>query len=211
VSAADRPPGPWSPPVGENIARGPVDYRVVEGRYLVTRIYVYPSGLSYVEHTSRATLLGWPLLHVTAGRCPETGRRTVARGWVAVGRLAVGGLAVGQAAAGVVAVAQVGLSLLFLLGQAGLSGHAAVAQLGVARVWAIGQVAVAGREAVGQLAVAPYALGQLGLGRHVVDMRRRDPEAAEHFRTLRDRLLGWLGVALPARALPAERPPHAPG
>jgi hypothetical protein len=207
VSPFDRPPGHWSQPGGGNLAREPVDYRVVEGRYLVTRIFVYPSGLSYVERTSRATLLGWPLLHMTAGRCPETGRRTVAKGWVAVGRLAVGGIAVGQVAVGVLAIAQLGFALILLLGQAGLSGHTAVAQLGAARVTAVGQLVVAGREAVGQLAAAPYALGQVGLGRHVVDGRRRDPEAVAHFQTMRDRLLGWLGVTPPTRALPAERSP----
>ncbi len=185
-----------------NLATQEIEYKVVEGSVVVTKLFVYPSGQSYVERTSRATFLGWPLFHMTIGRCPETGRRKVAQGWLAVGRIAFGGLAVGQLAVGIVALAQLGLGLVLALAQAGGSVWRSAGQLALAGKAAYGQVAVAGEEAVGQLAVARYALGQIGVGRHVVDMRRRDREALEHFAPLIELVMG--------PDLPAERPLEQP-
>lgn len=54
------------------------------------RRYVYPNGTHFGELRSHRTILGLPLMHYTSGRCPETGRRIVAKGILAVGRLAVG-------------------------------------------------------------------------------------------------------------------------
>ena len=173
-------------------AQDRVAYRVSEGRYLVTRRFVYPSGHTYTETTSRATFLGWPLFQMTLGRSPETGRRQVAKAWLAVGRMALGGLAVGQLGVGVIAVAQLGVGLLFSLAQIALSGHLAAGQIGVAATGSYAQVAVARNEAVGQVAVARYALGQVGVGRHVYDSGRRDPEVLDHFAPLLDHLSHWL-------------------
>jgi len=173
-----------------NLANEPIDYKVTETERFITRTYVYPTGTAFTEKTSKATLIGWPLFHMTLGKCPETGRRKVAKGWVAVGRFALGGIAVGQVAMGLVAVAQLGFGVLFLLAQGGLSGYGAVAQASVAGDFAYGQVAVARREAVGQIAVAEYAMGQIGIGRHVLDMKRRDPEAGRHFAPILDFFTG---------------------
>jgi hypothetical protein len=176
--------------VEPNLANQEIDYRVTEGRHFVTRRFVYPTGRAFSETTSRATLLGWPLVHITIGRCPETGRRRLARGWVAIGRLAIGGLAVGQAAVGLVAIAQLGVGLLLALAQLGISGQAAIAQVALSARAAAGQIAVARDEAIGQIAIARYAMGQVGVGRHVYDSDRRDAEALAHFTAIRDRLSG---------------------
>jgi hypothetical protein len=197
--------------VNANLAAQQVEYRVVEGPILVTRLYVYPSGLSYAERTSRASLLGWPLLHVTMGRCPETGRRKVARGWVAVGRFAFGGVAIGQVAAGLVTVAQVGFGLLLALAQAGLSLHTAAGQVAVGRTSAYGQVAVAATEAVGQVAVGHFALGQIGVGRHVWDTRSSDPLAREHFQPVLDRFRRWVGEPVGGEPVGATAVEQEPG
>jgi hypothetical protein len=57
-------------------------------------------------------------LHYTRGKCPETGKRVVAKGVVAVGRLAMGIFAIGQAAIG----------LMFGLGQIA-TGEIAIGQI----------------------------------------------------------------------------------
>ncbi len=173
-----------------NHANQEIDYRVTEGRHFVTRRYVYPTGQGYTETTSRATLLGWPLVHITLGRCPETGRRRLARGWVAIGRLAVGGLAVGQVGVGLVAIAQLGLGLLLALAQLGMSGQVAIGQVALSARTAAGQIAVARDDAIGQVAIARYAMGQVGVGRHVFDSDRRDDEALTHFTAILERLTG---------------------
>jgi len=174
-----------------NLARGEVDYDIIESPRLVTRRYVYATGNAYTEVTSKASWMGWPLFHMTLGRSPETGRRRVAKGWLAVGRFAVGGVALGQVALGFVAVAQLGFGLLFAVAQGGFSAYKSVSQIAVAPVAAYGQVALARTEAVGQVAVAEYAMGQVGMGRYVFDAKRRDPEAAEHFAPILSRLGMW--------------------
>jgi hypothetical protein len=79
----------------------------------------------------------------------------------------------------------------------------------VARTASYGQVAVAGEEAVGQVAVARYAMGQVGVGRHVLDSRRQDPEARAHFAPLLATMEQWLGVSPRpiGEPLPTELPP----
>ena len=176
-----------------NLANQEIDYKVSEGQYFVTKTFVYPNGRAYTETTSTGTLLGWPLFQMTIGRCPETGRRRVAKAWLAVGRIAFGGIAVGQLGIGIVAIAQLGIGLTFALAQLGVSAHTSVAQIGIASKAAYGQLSVAGEEAIGQVAVARYAMGQVGVGRYVYDVKRRDHEALEHFAPILDRMSQWQG------------------
>src|SRR5256885_1818581 len=95
-----------------------VEYKIDETPRGVWRRFLYPDGQLFEEFVSHRWVGGLPLLHYTRGRCPETGRRVVARGVVAIGRLAVGVVAIGHASAGVIAIGQLAVGLLFGLGQA---------------------------------------------------------------------------------------------
>jgi hypothetical protein len=161
---------------------GPVEYQVEETRFGLWRRYLYAGGDLFEEFTSHRRLLGVPLLHYTRGRCPETGKRVVARGLIAVGRLAVGVVAVGQAAAGFVAVGQLALSPLLGIGQAA-TGLVALGQLAVGALLGLGQFA-AGYVAVGQFGLGGYVLAQFGIGEHVWDVRGAAPAARQFFRSL---------------------------
>ena len=47
------------------------------------------------EYRSKLELFGWPLVHVTRGYNPVTGKQRVSRGVIAIGEIAIGGLALG--------------------------------------------------------------------------------------------------------------------
>lgn len=166
----------------DNLLLQPVEYRIDETPWGVWRRFLYTSGELFEEFTSHRRVFGVPLLHFTRGKCPETGRRVVAKGIVAVGRFAVGVVAVGQAAAGFVAVGQLALSPLLGIGQAS-TGIIAVGQLAIAAVFGIGQAA-ASYAALGQFGLGHYVLAQLGLGEHVWDVRGVDPAAVQFFKAL---------------------------
>ncbi|MDR3638781.1 MAG: hypothetical protein P4L84_33550 [Isosphaeraceae bacterium] len=146
------------------------------------RRFVYPSGELFEEFTSYQRYFGLPLLHYTRGRCPETGKRIVARGIVAIGRLAVGVVAIGQASLGVVALGQLAIGLAFGLGQA-TTGVLAVGQLALGVLFGLGQFTT-GYVAIGQLAFGKYVLAQFGAGLHVWDVRGASPIARQFFRSL---------------------------
>src|SRR3954469_15428593 len=101
-----------------NILLSAIDYQSETTRLGEWRRFLYPDGRLFQEFISHRRLFGWPLLHFTQGKNPETGKRIVAKGIVAVGRLAVGGLAIGQASTGVLAIGQLAIGVLFGLGQA---------------------------------------------------------------------------------------------
>jgi tRNA A-37 threonylcarbamoyl transferase component Bud32 len=98
------------------------------------------------EYKSKATLLGWPLVHVAARRDPAHGYPTVAKGWIAVGTgTAIGGIAVGGSGAlGGIALAGGGAVGVFALG-----GGCAIGLLALAGGWAAGGVAVGGGAGIG--------------------------------------------------------------
>lgn len=166
----------------KNLLLEPVEYKVEETRFGVWRRFVYPSGDLFEEYRSRRRFLGLPLLHYTRGKCPETGKRIVAKGVVAVGRLAVGIVAIGQAAAGFVAVGQLAVSPLLGIGQAA-TGLVAVGQLAVAALFGVGQFAT-GYVAVGQLGLGRWVLAQWGIGENVWDTRGASAAARQFFRWL---------------------------
>lgn len=165
--------------VPKNVLLDNVEYkiRVTElGRW---QSYVYPSGELFEEFISHKSWRGWPLIHYTRGRCPETGKRIVAKGVVAIGRLAVGVVAIGHASAGIIAIGQLGLGLVLGLGQA-TTGFLAIGQVAIALGLGIGQFAI-GYAAIGQLAVGVYAMGQAAVGVYVWDMKAVAPEAKRFF------------------------------
>jgi hypothetical protein len=165
-----------------NLLLQDVQYKVDETRFGVWRRFVYPDGQLFEEFTSHQRLIGLPLVHYTRGKCPETGKRLVAKGVVAIGRLAVGILAIGHASAGVVAIGQLGLGLVFGLGQAS-TGMLAIGQLAIAAEFGLGQIST-GWIAIGQIAFGRYVLAQFGIGQYVWDMRGASPVAREFFRGL---------------------------
>jgi hypothetical protein len=166
----------------KNLLLEKVEYKIETTNFGVWRRFVYPNGAYFAEFKSHATFMGLPLFHYTRGKCPETGRRIIAKGMIAVGRLAAGILAIGHASFGLIAIGQLGLGILFGLGQ-GSTGLYAIGQLALGLMFGLGQFAT-GQIAIGQFAYGKYVLAQLGYGDYVWSMKRADPEAVIFFKSL---------------------------
>jgi hypothetical protein len=165
-----------------NLLLAPVEFQLETTPLGNWRRFVYPNGELFAEFVSHRQVRGWPLLHYTRGRNPETGRRIVAKGVFAIGRLAVGLVAIGQASAGVFAIGQLAIGLLFGLGQA-TTGVFALGQFVIAVLFAAGQFSL-GYVAIGQFAIGKYALAQIGIGEYVWDTRDSAPQAVAFFKSL---------------------------
>ena len=101
------------------------------------------------EYRSKTSIFGFPLIHITRGIDPDTGRLRVACGWIAVGDIAVGGIALGGLTCGLLSLGGVSLGLFSLSGLA--VGMMAAGGLAVA-IWnAFGVIAVSWHAAVGLL------------------------------------------------------------
>lgn len=173
----------------KNLLLEDIEYKIDKTSLGVWRRFAYPSGELFEEFVSYRKMFGLPLLHYTRGRCPETGKRIVARGIVAVGRLSLGVLAIGHASGGIIAIGQLGLGLLLGLGQAS-TGLYAIGQLAIGGIFGLGQIAT-GYVAIGQLGFGKYVLGQLGYGRYVWDTRGASSVAEQFFRSIRS-MINWL-------------------
>ncbi len=68
----------------------------------------FPTYVGY-EFRSRLEILGWPLVHVTKGYDPLTGKPRVSKGVIAIGEIAIGVFALGGLAVGGIAVGGLGL------------------------------------------------------------------------------------------------------
>lgn len=167
----------------ENLQNQPIDWKETETGFFRIKSFVYPTGLSYTEYTSHAQVGSWPLVQITLGRHPETGRRKVAKGVIALGRIAVGVLPIGQLAAGLFPIGQLALGLGIAFGQGAFSVFSAIGQLAVAPFFALGQFAVA-YAAIGQLCVGYYCLAQAAVGVHLWTVKVKDPATLEFFRNL---------------------------
>ena len=159
-----------------------IEYRFDETPNGVWKRFVYPTGELFEEFVSHHRVLDMPLLHYTRGRCPETGKRVVAKGFIAIGRIAFGVIAIGHASFGLVAIGQLAIGILLGLGQA-TTGVLALGQLAIGGAFAFGQIAT-GYVAIGQIGFGNYVLSQFGIGKHVWDMRGADFEAQQFFKTL---------------------------
>ena len=166
----------------QNMLLEEVEYQIEETPRGVWRRFVYPTGELFEEFVSHSRLLNLPLLHYTRGRCPQTGRRIVAKGFIAIGRLAMGVIAIGHASVGVIAIGQLAVGMLFGLGQAA-TGLLALGQLAIGGLLGLGQI-VTGFVAAGQVGLGHYVLAQFGMGEHVWDMRGADAAARQFFRSL---------------------------
>jgi hypothetical protein len=121
---------------------------------------VVVAGAASYEYVSKATLFGWPVLHVAQGIDPATGKPRVARGIIAVGDIAMGGLAIGGLAVGLIAVGGLGLGFFALGGMA--VGAFAAGGIGIGWYWAFGGIAVSLGYAIGGLALAPHTISGAG-------------------------------------------------
>ena len=118
------------------------------------------------EYKSRATIFGWPLVHITRG-VDANGRELTAKGVIAIGGRAYGVLAFGGTAIGVLPIG--GLSMgLFSIGGLAIG------------LFAFGGGAVGG-VAIGGGAAGYYAFGSGAVGKYVYATNRRDFEAAVFF------------------------------
>ena len=80
----------------KNLLLEKVEYKVERTYFGSWRTEFYETGARFAEFKSRDGTLEIPFRHYTAGICPETGKRLVARKVIAVGRKAAGVIAVGQ-------------------------------------------------------------------------------------------------------------------
>jgi tRNA A-37 threonylcarbamoyl transferase component Bud32 len=135
---------------------------------------------TFYEYKSKTTFLGLPLVHVTRGLDPITGRLKPANGWIAVSdTAAVGGIAVGGAtAAGGIAVGGAGA-----VGVVAIGGGGAMGVLAFSGGLAIGAlVAVGGGVAAsfgfalgGGIATGKFAVGGGAVsGEHVIKKGHAD-------------------------------------
>jgi predicted Ser/Thr protein kinase len=148
----------------------------------------HPSSRLSLDYRSPIMIFGLPLLHVTSGIDPATGRQRVARGIVAVGGIAHGVVACGGLAIGGFAFGGLSLGVFSYGGLA--AGALAIGGIGVGLVGAFAGVAVA-PVAIGGHAIGHYAYGGAGWGNHVCSPLRNDPTAVEFFGT-------WIQKFLPA-------------
>jgi hypothetical protein len=142
---------------------------------LLCRACIQQRAILGFEYRSRASLGGWPLIHICLGVDPGTNRPRVARGIVAIGNVAVGVVAIAGLACGLVSVGGASLGLLFALGGAAVGLGLSVGGL------AVGSIAVGGA-AFGLV----YAVGGAAFAPSIVDGRRCDPAVIEFVRR-------WLG------------------
>lgn len=144
--------------------------------------------LSY-EYRSKATLCGWPLLHVATGVDPATGRKRSAKGIIAVGSAPRGVIAFGDVAVGVIACGIFGYGLVSIsIVAVGVVAMGSVA----AGLWlAMGGVAIA-PVALGGAAFGWYANGAIAWGKHAMSPHVHDPLADAFFNPLSTRLMDWV-------------------
>lgn len=113
------------------------------------------------EYKTRRTLFGMPLLHVTSGIDPATGRKRVARGFFALGDKAVGVVAFGGQARGIFACGGMAVGVVAIGGMA--VGLVCWGGLALALVFALGGLSI-GTLASGGAAIGWQALGGTAFG-----------------------------------------------
>jgi tRNA A-37 threonylcarbamoyl transferase component Bud32 len=145
-----------------------------------------------VDYRSKATLFGLPLLHLTSGLDPQTGRVRVARGIIAIGDRAQGVVAFGGMAMGGFAFGGLAIGVFAFGG--GAIGLISIGGGAIALLAALGGGAIA-PIAVGGGAIGFLAFGGGAFGPHVWDAGTQDPLAARFFLPLATGLMGdmqWL-------------------
>lgn len=113
------------------------------------------------EYKSKRTLWGMPLLHVTSGIDPATGRKRVARGFFALGDKAVGVVAFGGQARGIFACGGMAVGVVAIGGMS--VGIISWGGMALALLYALGGLSV-GTLASGGAAIGWQALGGMAFG-----------------------------------------------
>jgi serine/threonine protein kinase len=131
-----------------------------------------------VDYRSKITLFGLPLVHVTSGLDPATGRQRVAKGIIAIGGRAKGVIAMGGLAYGGLAFGGLALGVFPIGGCA--VGLFPFGGLALGLIAALGGAAVA-PIAIGGGALGYYAFGGQAYGMYVLDAVTENPTAARFF------------------------------
>ena len=133
---------------------------------------VYPG----YEYRSEQEIFGWPLIHITRGYDPQTGKRFVSKGLIAIGDISIGLVAIGGLALGAVAIGGMGIGLIAIGGFA-------------AGLIAFGGLAFGLSAAIGAAAFSfMYAVGVMAHAQYVISLFRVDWEIFDHLRQF------WSGI-----------------
>ena len=122
------------------------------------------------EYRSEEEFFGLPLIHITRGVDPDTGRRRVSRGVIAIGEAAIGLIAIGGFALGGIAIGGLGIGLIAIGGLA--LGLMAFGALSFGLFFARGTVAFSLTYAIGWSAVAPHFIDVNGISESFLRMIR---------------------------------------
>lgn len=128
---------------------------------------VYPG----FEYRSEVEIFGWPLIHITRGYDPQSGKRYVSKGLIAIGEISIGLVAIGGFALGAVAIGGMGIGLIAIGGLA--AGLIAFGGLAFGISVAIGAIAFSFMYAVGVLAHAQYVINLFRVDREIFDNLRQ--------------------------------------
>ena len=120
------------------------------------------------EYRTKLELFGWPLVHITRGYHPVTGKRRVSKGVIAVGEIAIGGVALGGLAIGGIAVGGMGVGVIALGGLA-IGGFAA-GGLAFGLVAAVGGLVYSLSYAIGALAYAPHTISPMNVDPELMNL-----------------------------------------
>jgi tRNA A-37 threonylcarbamoyl transferase component Bud32 len=154
-----------------------------------------------MNYKSKSTLFGWPLLHISFGIDPQTGRKRVAKGIFAIGDVACGVVSAGGCAMGGLTFGGMSLGLISTGG------------LAVGLIAAIGGLAVGGFAwggcglgviAMGGVAVGYYGFGGAAFGVHTLSSLGRDPAAVAFFEPWAYnwmKWLMWMSIAFPVLSI----------
>jgi predicted Ser/Thr protein kinase len=141
------------------------------------------------EYRSKATLFGWPLLHVAIGVDPTTGRKRRARGIIALGSAPRGVIAFGDVAVGVISCGIFGYGVVSISVVA--VGVVAIGSAAVGLWLAMGGVAIA-PIAIGGAAFGYYANGAMAWGKHAIGPGVYDPLAEKFFTARTAKFTLWV-------------------
>ena len=123
------------------------------------------------EYRTKLELFGWPLVHITRGYNPLTGKQRVSKGVIAIGEFAIGDLAFGGLAVGGIAVGGMGVGVIALGGLAVGAFAAGASAFGLAA--AVGGLAYSLSYAIGVLAYAPHTVSLMNVNPELMNLLER--------------------------------------
>ena len=130
----------------------------------MTQVLINPG----YEYRSKIELFGLPLLHITKGINPLTGKTWVSKGIIAIGEIAIGFLAIGGFALGFIAIGGFGIGAIAFGGL--VLGLIAAGGISLGVFAAVGGIAYSLIYAVGALAHAQYVISPFRVDQEVFDI-----------------------------------------